>query len=208
LIIDDHKMFGDTVARQLAAEDDLVVVGCEYTVAAGVHTAGQIHPDVAIVDYLLPDGDGTRAATEVLEVSPSTQVLMLTGLPDDRLLMQAINAGCSGFLTKDATADELVTAVRQIAAGEAYIPTHLLGNLLIRLTPTDNDLGDDLTNREREVLALIASGTPTSTIANNLFVSVNTVRNHVQRILHKLNAHSKLEAVAIAIRENIIQPAH
>jgi two-component system response regulator DevR len=208
LVIDDHKMFVDSMSRQLTAQDDFFVVGCEYTAAAGVSAAERTRPDIAIVDYLLPDGDGVGAATEILAVSPTTQVLMLTGLADDKLLLSAINAGCSGFLTKDAASAELVTAVRQLAAGEAYVPSRLLGTLFARLDPTDPALGDDLTIRELEVLELIASGKPTSAIAEQLFVSVNTVRNHVQRTLLKLSAHSKLEAVAIAVREGVITPQH
>jgi DNA-binding NarL/FixJ family response regulator len=177
-------------------------------VSAGVRAAEQTRPDIAIVDYLLPDGDGVGAATEILTVSPTTRILMLTGVHDEGLLRLAINAGCAGFLTKDAASAELVAAVRQVAAGEAYVPSHLLGTLLVRLSRTDQTLGHDLTKREREVLVLVASGTPTSDIAAQLFVSVNTVRNHVQRTLLKLSAHSKLEAVAIAVREGVIEAQH
>jgi two-component system response regulator DevR len=206
LLIDDHKMFVEPMARVLASQDDLEVVGCEYTVAAGVAAVEATRPDIAIVDYLLPDGDGVRATVDILTVSPTTQVLMLTGLLDEKLLISAIDAGCSGFLTKDAASTELVGAVRQLAGGEAYVPSHLLRSLLTRLSATDRELGDDLTKREREVLVLIASGMSTAAIAAQLFVSVNTVRNHVQRTLLKLDAHSKLEAVAIAVREGLIAP--
>jgi two-component system response regulator DevR len=208
LLIDDHKMFVESVARHLAAEHDLEIVGCEYTVSAGVRAAEQTRPDIAIVDYLLPDGDGVGAATEILAISPTTRILMLTGLGDEGLLKLAIHAGCAGFITKDAPSAELLAAVRQVAAGEAYVPSHLLGSLLINLSTTDRGLGDDLTRREREVLVLVASGKPTADIAAELFVSINTVRNHVQRTLLKLSAHSKLEAVAIAVREGVIEAQH
>src|SRR5579863_10582870 len=181
LVIDDHKMFVENISRQLAAEHDLAIVGCEYTVTAGVRAAEQTRPDIAIVDYLLPDGDGIGAATEILAVCPTTQILLLTGLLDEKLFMMAIDAGCTGFLTKDAASAELIVAVRQLANGEAYVPSRLLGMLLARLTTTDRGLGNDLTKREREVLVLVASGRPTSDIAEQLFVSVNTIRNHVQR---------------------------
>lgn len=210
LVIDDHKMFVESMSRQLTAQDDFEIVGCAYTALAGVRAAEQTRPDVAIVDYQLPDGDGVSTATAIRTASPATQILMLTGLPDEKLLMLAIDAGCTGFLTKDAASAELVAAVRQLGAGDAYIPSHLLGTLLARLSRTDHSagVGDDLTKREREVLELVASGMPTSAIADQLFVSVNTVRNHVQRTLLKLSAHSKLEAVAIAVREGVIEPQH
>jgi DNA-binding NarL/FixJ family response regulator len=204
LIVDDHEMFAESVARQLNAEDDLDIIARAGSVSTGVREAEKTQPDVAIVDYLLPDGDGAGAATEILAVSPETRVLMVTGAADERLMMSAIEAGCSGFLTKSAATAELVSAVRTLAAGEAYIPSELLGSVLSRFGAADRSLGADVTKREREVLVLLATGASTTSVADQLFVSVNTVRNHVQRILIKLGAHSKLEGVAIALREGVI----
>ena len=205
LIVDDHEMFAESVARQLNGEDDLDIVPRASSVSTGVREAEKSRPDVAIVDYLLPDGDGAHATMEILAVSPETRVLMVTGAPDDRLVMSAINAGCVGFLTKVAATAELVSAVRTLAAGEAYIPSSLLGTVLSEFGAADTGLGADVTKREREVLELLASGASTASVADQLFVSVNTVRNHVQRILLKLGAHSKLEGVAIAVREGLIE---
>jgi len=205
LIIDDHEMFAESVARQLSAEHDLDIIASAGNVFSGVREAEKTRPDVAIVDYLLPDGDGAGATTAILAVSPDTRVLMVTGAADDRLVMSAIDAGCSGFLTKCAATAELVSAVRTLAAGEAYIPSALLGTVLSRFGPAERGLGTDVTKREREVLVLLATGASTTSVADQLFVSVNTVRNHVQRILLKLGAHSKLEGVAIAVREGVIE---
>jgi DNA-binding NarL/FixJ family response regulator len=207
LIVDDHKMFAEGIARQLAAETDLQIVGCAFSAREGIRRAESTRPDVAIVDCTLSDSDGC-AAIELLAVDPGTRVLMLTGPQDERLVISAIDAGCSGFLTKHADTAELIAAVRQLATGESYIPSHLLSMLLPRLGTNHQDLGRDLSSREREVLELLATGAPTPKIANQLFVSVTTVRNHVQRILAKLGAHSKLEAVAIAVREGVIAPPH
>jgi DNA-binding NarL/FixJ family response regulator len=204
LIIDDHEMFAESVARQLSAEHDLDIIASAGSVSSGVREAEKTRPDVAIVDYLLPDGDGVGATRAILAVSPDTRVLMVTGA-DDRLVMSAIDAGCSGFLTKCAATAELVSAVRTLAAGEAYIPSALLGTVLSRFGPAERGLGTDVTRREREVLVLLATGASTTSVADQLFVSVNTVRNHVQRILFKLGAHSKLEGVAIAVREGVIE---
>jgi DNA-binding NarL/FixJ family response regulator len=204
LIVDDHEMFAESVARQLNAKHDLEVVARASSLDAGVREAERTRPDVAIVDYLLPDGDGARATMEVLTVSPDTRVLMVTGAEDDSLVVSAIDAGCSGFLTKRAATAELVSAVRALAAGGAYIPSRLLGTVLSRGSATGRSLGADVTTREREVFALIATGASTTNVANELCVSANTVRNHVQRVLVKLGAHSKLEGVAIAVREGVI----
>jgi DNA-binding NarL/FixJ family response regulator len=208
LIVDDHEMFAESVARQLDAEHDLDIIARAGSVSSGVREAEKTLPDVAIVDYLLPDGDGAGATAKILAVSPDTRVLMVTGAVDERLVISAIDAGCSGFLTKCAATSELVSAVRTLAAGDAYLPSDLLGTVLARFGTTDRSLGADVTKREREVLVLLASGASTTSVADQLFVSVNTVRNHVQRILLKLGAHSKLEGVAIAVREGVIERPH
>jgi DNA-binding NarL/FixJ family response regulator len=130
---------------------------------------------------------------------------MVTGAADERLVISAIDAGCTGFLTKCAATAELVSAIRTLAAGEAYVPSSVLGTVLSRFGTADRGVGADVTKREREVLVLLATGASTTSVADQLFVSVNTVRNHVQRILLKLGAHSKLEGVAIAVREGVIE---
>ncbi len=196
-------MLAEGIARRLAAETDLQIVGCAFSAREGIRTAERTFPDVVIVDCNLSDRDGC-GAIDLVAVNPRTRVLMLTGRPDERLVASAIDAGCSGFLTKYADTAELIAAVRQLAAGESYIPAHLLSLLMPRLAANHQDLGEDLSSRERKVLELLATGAATTKIADELFVSVATVRNHVQRVLVKLSAHSKLEAVAIAVREGVI----
>ena len=204
LIVDDHRMFADSIAIRLSAEADLEVIGWAGDGSTGVHEARRSHPDVAIVDTPLPDRDGPGAAADILEASPDTQILMLTRPQDNGMVRAAISAGCGGFITRDENTAELVAAVRQVASGEAYIPAQLASRLMARRNGVARTVGDDLTRRELEVLTMLAAGTPTAEIAASLFVSVNTVRQHVHRILNKLNAHSKLEAVAIAVREGIV----
>ena len=205
-IVDDHLMFAESVARLLGAEDDLDVVGVEGTVAGAVRLVSETTPDVVVIDYQLPDGDGVQAATAIRSAHPGIQVLMLTGVADPRVLVAAIEAGCCGFVTKDKALSELVVAVRLAQSGESYVEPRLLADLLPRFGRSYRGLGSDLTNREREVLGLLATGASNQAIADQLFVSLNTVRNHVQHVLDKLGAHSKLEAVAIASREGLISP--
>jgi two-component system, NarL family, response regulator DevR len=164
----------------------------------------RLRPNVVLMDYQLPDQDGVAVTTQVKRQNPSVMVVMLTGSAEDRVLLSAIDAGCSGFLTKDRAAAEVVHAVRAAAVGEALISPALLARLLPKLNRTQRSLGEDLSDREREILGLLARGMTNKVIAAELFLSVNTIRNHVQSVLAKLGAHSKLEAVSTAVREGII----
>ena len=204
LVVDDHEMFTQSVMRLLGDEDDLDVVGGACTMGDAVALAVELAPDVVVMDHRLPDGDGITATTIIRDAASGPNVLLLTGDTDERLLARAIESGCSGFLTKDRAAQELVEAIRAVAQGEAWIPPHLITRLLPHLNRTTRGLGSDLTPRELDVLRLAAEGLANAAIAERLYLSVNTVRNHVQNAITKLHAHSKLEAVAVAVREGVI----
>lgn len=204
VIVDDHRMFAESLGRLLGLEPD-IEVAATIAEAAGVAAAIERHrPQVVLLDNGLPDASGTEVARQIKEQAPTTMVVMITGSGDDRVLLAAIDAGCSGFLTKDRAAGEVAQAVRHAAAGEVVIPPVLLARLLPQMNRAHRGVGADLSPRELEVLELLATGAANKAIAQQLFLSVNTVRNHVQQILQKLDAHSKLEAVATAVREGII----
>jgi DNA-binding NarL/FixJ family response regulator len=204
LIVDDHEMFVQSLDRVLRDEPDIEVVGWANSCAVAVELAETLRPGVAIVDYLLPDGDGITTAATVRTVSPGTRVLLLTGLSDNRLAASAIEAGCSGFLTKDKAVRELVSAVRLADAGDAYLSPDVLASVLRGLDRSHRGLGFDLSVREQEVLQLLAAGVSNKDIAARLNLSFHTIRNHVQNVIVKLGAHSKLEAVAIAAHEGLV----
>jgi two-component system, NarL family, response regulator DevR len=204
VIVDDHQVFTESLARLLGDEDGIRVLGTANCGSDGLTLAARLKPRVALVDYEMPDIDGVAVTAQMKAECPQTMVVMLTGFTDDRVLTQAIEAGCSGFLTKDRAAAEVAEAVRRAAIGEALISPEMLARLLPRLSRTHHSVGDDLTNRELDVLRQLARGATNRTIAEELFLSVNTVRNYVQAILTKLGAHSKLEAVSKAVREGII----
>ena len=204
LVLDDHQMFAESVARMLGAEHDIEVVAVAGNVADAVRLVTSTDLDIAIVDFRLPDADGAEATRRIRAARPSVRVLMLTGMADDKMLMEAIEAGCSGLVTKDKALSELVQAVRLTSAGDAYLGPNLLAGLLPRLRSGHRPVGSDLTKREREVLNLIADGLSNQAIAEQLFLSVHTVRNHIQTVLTKLDAHSKLAAAAIAAREGLL----
>lgn len=205
VIIDDHLVFAESLSRLLSGESDLVVAGVASTAADGVGIVTETRPDVVLIDYQMPDQDGVLATRLIKSTDERVKVVMLTGSADDSVLAAAIEAGCSGFITKDQAASNVAEAVRAAAAGEAVISPAMLVRLLPRLSGTHVGIGGDLTEREREVLSLVARGLANKEIAADLFLSVNTVRNYVQSVLTKLGAHSKLEAVATAVREGIVE---
>jgi two-component system response regulator DevR len=205
LVADDHQMFAQSLARSLSEQPDISVVGTASTVEESVAAARLHVPDVVLMDYELPDGTGVDAAERIKEELPETKVVMVTSYTDEAVLVRAIEAGCSGYVTKHKVVEEVVDAVRAAHAGEALISPAMLARLLPRLRPTKRGVGSDLTSREVEVLRCLAEGLPNQTIAERLVISVHTVRHHVQNIITKLQAHSKLEAVATATREGIIR---
>lgn len=204
VIIDDHTMFAQSLARLLDTEEDVQVLGTAATAAEGRRVVEQHRPRVLLLDVNLPDESGLSVATEVKEQWPETMVVVVTGSSDDNTLLAAVEAGCSGLLTKDRAASEVAEAIRAAAAGESLISSAQLVRILPRMRRSHQEVGHDLTEREREILTHMATGASNREIAGKLFLSVHTVRNHVQGVLTKLGAHSKLEAVATAVRTGIL----
>lgn len=205
LIVDDHRMFGESLARLLADESGIEVLAVATSGAEALRLAPSLRPRVVLLDHDMPDRDGISVAAELKSRDPELMVVMLTSSTDDRVLLGAIEAGCSGFLTKDRAAAEVAETVRIAAAGDAVITPAMLARLLPQLNKQHRAVETDLTEREKEVLRLLALGHANKAVAGELFLSVNTVRNYVQSILTKLGAHSKLEAVSVAVRERIIE---
>ena len=200
-------MFAQGLQAILSADPAIEVVATAGTVEAGCAAVRMHEPDVVLMDYELPDGDGAVATERIKAEVPATQVVMVTSFDDETVLVRAIEAGCSGFITKHKAIQEVSSAVRAAHAGEALISPSMLARLLPRLRQNPRGLGADLTPREVEVLKLLADGVSNQQIAEKLVLSMHTVRNHVQNVITKLGAHSKLEAVATAVREGIIRHA-
>lgn len=207
LLVDDHVMFTESLSRILASESDIEVVGAVTTASDALRGVATHRPDVVLMDFELPDGTGTTAAALVKRDFPETAVVMLTAHIDEQVLLDAIEAGCSGYVTKDEAVREVVAAVRAAHAGEALISPQMLARLLPRLRRASQLAGraNDLTTRELEVLRLLAQGLTNQEIADRLMITLNTARNHVQATISKMEAHSKLEAVASAVRSGIIR---
>jgi DNA-binding NarL/FixJ family response regulator len=190
----------------LGAQPDFTVAGTATSLAEARALVVSAAPDVVLLDHRLPDGLGVDAIGDLKRLRPSVDVVVLTAAAEDAMLVTATEAGCAGFILKTSPLDELVAAVRTAAAGEISVSSELLARLLNRLQQQHSGPVTDLTARELEILQLIAEGLTNGAIATRLFISVNTVRNHVQGVLSKLGAHSKLEAISIAIRDGMIDP--
>ncbi len=204
LVVDDHEIFVQSLVRLLEDKPGIAIAGTAGRVGDAVAAARAQVPDVVLMDFELPDGDGPQATQQIKALVPSAQVIMLTARTDDDALVRAITAGCSGFVSKTKTADDLFDAIVSAHAGETLTPPASLASLLRQLPPNGRRLGVDLTDREVEVLRLVSSGLVNKQIAQRLGLSLNTIRNYVQAILYKLEAHSKLEAVATAVRQGLL----
>jgi DNA-binding NarL/FixJ family response regulator len=207
VIIDDHEMLVQGLRAALGSEPDIDVVASAGSVEEGCAAVRMHVPDVVLMDYELPDGDGAHATERIKSDVPAAQVVMVTSFDDEAVLVRAIEAGCCGFITKHKAVGEVASAVRAANAGEALISPSMLARLLPRLRRKEQGIGVDLTPRELEVLKLLAEGISNAAIAERLVLSLHTVRNHVQNVIGKLGAHSKLEAVATAVREGILRQA-
>ena len=204
LIVDDHEIFAHSLVRLLGSKPEVKVVGTASSVSTAVVAALAYQPDVILMDFELPDGDGPDATQQIKTLTPSVKVVMLTAHTADHALVRALSAGCSGFVSKTDAVDELLDAIVAAYEGETMTPPVDLAPLLAQLRPTSRGLGAAITPRELEVLVLVAAGLVNKQIAERLGLTLNTVRNHTQSLLQKLEAHSKLEAVATAVREGII----
>ncbi|GGZ65794.1 response regulator [Streptomyces bluensis] len=204
LLVEDHRVVAEGLWALLDEYDDLTVVGWADSVAEAVPMTEQLGPQVALIDYRLPDGTGAEAADRIRALDPTVAVVFLSADASDAALLAAVEAGASGYLLKSAGGDEIASAIRAAAAGETLIPARTLMEVLARHRETTRVFAEQterlesLTSREQEILALMTQGVDNRAIADRLTISYATVRTHVRGILEKLDARSQLEAVAKA----------
>jgi DNA-binding NarL/FixJ family response regulator len=209
LIVDDHEVFADALMVCLGDYPDLAVVGIATTAARGLRMLDDCPCDVMVLDLILGPDDGLVMAREALRRHPGLGIVVATGADSGEQVLEAVQVGVRGWVPKTVTADALVDAIRGVAHGETRIPADLLAGVLVSISrgqraTLENVQGlRDLTGRELEVLACLVEGLSRTEIGELLHVSPNTVRTHVQSILHKLKVHSALAAVAIARRAGI-----
>jgi DNA-binding NarL/FixJ family response regulator len=212
VMIEDHHILVDSLSLMLRYEPDMEFLGSADSLEKGRRLLKETVPDVLLLDVGLPDGSGLDLIPEVNQISPETNIIVLTSLTDESTLMRVVDSGISGFVSKDSQLSELLLTIRKAADGEIVMPTSLLVGLLMRM-PRDrgaayqDDKGwERLTVREQEVLELLASGKTGEEIAESLHIAPLTVRTHIRNLMAKMGVHSRLEAVTFGIKNGIIDP--
>ena len=199
LIVDDHEVVREGLRLSLLRSPQIRVVGEAPDGETAIALAGRRRPDVIIMDLRMPGMDGIEATEEILKTSPDTAVIVFTAYSERALLSRSLESGAKGYILKEAPHETLLRAIEKVAGGETFVDPALMPNLI-----QGRDGGDSLTQREREILQLLADGMSNADVAQRLFISQETVRSHVRHILVKLEADTRTQAVAIALREAMI----
>ncbi|HEX2706153.1 MAG TPA: response regulator transcription factor [Candidatus Lustribacter sp.] len=210
LVADDHHLFRRGLEMVLELEGDIVVVGEADDGRAAVARTEQTLPDIVLMDVKMPKLNGIEACRAIKELVPSTRILMLTMSDDEQDLFEAIRAGANGYLLKDVPGEQIAEGLRAVYQGQSLISPSMAAKLLTEFATLSRRQEravtapvPRLTDREREVLGLVARGLSNREIGKALFISENTVKNHVRNILEKLQLHSRMEAALYAVRERL-----
>jgi DNA-binding NarL/FixJ family response regulator len=213
LVVDDHALFRRGLQMVLGAEDDIEVVGEASDGTEALKVAAETTPDIVLMDVRMPRRGGIDATMAIKEAVPSAKIIMLTISDEEGDLFDAIKAGAMGYLLKEISIEEVASAVRAVFTGQSLISPSMASKLLnefATMVRKDDDRQQQvptprLTDREMEVLKLVAKGMNNRDIAKKLFISENTVKNHIRNILEKLQLHSRMEAVVYAVREKLLE---
>ncbi len=201
-LLDDHEVVRRGLRELLEREDDISVIGESGSAVQAVSRIPALHPDIAVLDVRMPDGNGIDVCREVRSVDPSIRALILTSFEDDEALFAAIMAGAHGYVLKQIRGTDLVNAVRRVAAGQSLLDPTVTQRVLerIRRGPDQPDELRHLTEQERRILALVAEGMTNRAIANRMHLSEKTVKNYVSSVLAKLGLHRRTEAAVLAAK--------
>jgi two-component system, NarL family, response regulator DevR len=198
-LVDDHEVVRRGVSELLDAEPDITVVGEAATVREAMARAPAAHPDGAVLDVRLPDGDGVTLCRDLRQDNPDLVCLMLTSFGDDEAMLNAVIAGAAGFVLKDVRGNDLVEAVRTVAAGGSLLDPHAVSVLLERIrTPKPQDPLDVLSDQERRIFSLIGEGLSNREIAERMSLAEKTVKNYVSNVLSKLGVQRRTQAALLA----------
>lgn len=208
LICDDQEIVCEGLAKILTTDDELQVVGMAHDGAEAVELVRTLHPDLVLMDLKMPGINGIHATRQIRGDYPQTAVLILTTYDDDEWLFDAIRSGASGYLLKDTPRNELIQAIKGTVVGKTFVDTAVAGKLMAEIAhrgaPAQTTLADVLTDRELEILILIARGYSNGEIAQRLFLSEGTVKNYGSTIFVKLNVTDRTQAAVLAYRYGLI----
>jgi NarL family two-component system response regulator LiaR len=203
MLVDDHAMVRRGLATFLKVFDDMKLVGEAENGTEAIQLCGEILPDVVLMDMVMPDMDGAAATRVIRQQFPQVQVIALTSFKEGELIKKALEAGAISYLLKDVSADDLVRAIRAAHVGRTTLSPEAAQSL-VEAANQPPAPGLDLTEREREVLALMVEGLNNTQIAGRLIVSPSTIKSHVSNVLAKLGVTSRTEAVTLALRNHIV----
>ncbi|KHL16407.1 DNA-binding NarL/FixJ family response regulator [Mumia flava] len=210
LLVDDQELFRRGLRLVLSAEPGMVIEEA-HDGPSGVEAAARSAPDVVLLDVRMPGMSGPQAAAAIKAVAPSARIVMLTASDEEADLFDSVRNGAAGYLLKDSSVDQVSDAVRKVATGQSLISPPMATRLLEEFRQMASREGEParathLSDRELEVLRLVAMGRNNREIAGELFISENTVKNHVRNILEKLQLRSRVEAATYAVRERLLDP--
>ena len=212
LVVDDHALFRRGLQMVLGQEPGMEIVGEASNGDEAVAMAADLTPDIVLMDVRMPHRGGIEACAAIKEVVPSTNVIMLTMSDEEADLYDAIKAGAMGYLLKEIRVEDVAASIRAVRSGQSLISPSMAGKLLnefATMIKKDDEKqqvpAPRLTEREMDVLRLVAQGLNNRDIARSLFISENTVKNHIRNILEKLHLHSRMEAVVYAVREKLLE---
>jgi NarL family two-component system response regulator LiaR len=203
MLVDDHRMVRDGLKVFLSTYDDLEVVAEADDGVQAVSVCARVQPDVVLMDVLMPNMDGPTATARIRSAQPQVQIIALTSFVEEGLVQRALQSGAIGYLLKDVHPDKLAEAIRSAHRGRSTIDA-AAAQVLVQAASRPVQLGADLTERERDVLALLVGGLTNKEIAEELTVSMGTVRLHVSNILSKLGASNRTEAASLALQHNLL----
>lgn len=204
MIVDDHEMVRLGISSYLAVQDDIEVVGEAENGKEAVALVDTIQPDVILMDVVMPEMDGIEATKAILAQHPNEKIVILTSFIDDEKVYPAIEAGAASYILKTSTAEEITRTIRATAKGESILEPAVTTKMVNRMTQkAQPELYEDLTAREHEVLLLIAQGKSNKDIADELFITLKTVKTHVSNILAKLQVEDRTQAAIYAFQHHL-----
>ena len=206
LLVDDHTLVREGLRQLLETESDIEVVGETGSGREALLLCADLEPDVVLLDYVLPDSDGLETASRLVAQKTAGRILVLTMYANEEYATRLLRAGASGFLVKGACTDELLQAVRAVAAGRTYVTQHIQEKMVARIGQPQADIPESvLSNRELQVLIRLARGSATREVADDLGISRSTAESHRSKVLEKLNLRNNADMTRFAIKRGLVE---